>query len=86
MQIRIEDDGPGVPAAVQRQIFEPFFTMRESDGGTGLGLTSARTLVERAGGTLVLQTAQLGGAAFVVTLPLITAAAAGSGTGTTGPR
>ena len=86
LQIRIEDDGPGVPAAVQRQIFEPFFTMRESDGGTGLGLTSARTLVERAGGTLVLQTAQLGGAAFVVTLPLITAAAAGSGTGTTGPR
>ena len=74
LQIHVEDDGPGVPIAVQRQVFEPFFTMREGDGGTGLGLTSARTLVERAGGTLELRTSRLGGAAFVVTLPLIPAA------------
>jgi len=73
LQIYVEDDGPGVTPEVQSKIFEPFFTMREGDGGTGLGLTSARTLAQRVGGTLELQSSSLGGAAFVVALPLLVA-------------
>ena len=44
------DDGPGVPSAIQAQLFEPFFTTEST--GTGLGLYIARQLAEANGATL----------------------------------
>lgn len=70
--IRVSDDGPGVPPEVAARIFEPFYTTRAGSGGTGLGLSSARTLVERAGGALEVSTGPMGGACFSVMLPLMT--------------
>jgi two-component system C4-dicarboxylate transport sensor histidine kinase DctB len=73
--VTVNDDGPGVPAHVAARIFEPFFTMRGETGGTGLGLSSAQTLVERVGGTLCAGVSHMGGARFTVNLPLLNAGA-----------
>ncbi len=65
---RIEDDGPGIDAAIAGQVFEPFVTNRE--GGTGLGLSISRRIVEDHDGELRAGTSdELGGAAFELRLP-----------------
>jgi PAS domain S-box-containing protein len=66
-EIQVADDGPGIPAAVQAQIFEPLFTTKAS--GTGLGLTICRQLIERHGGSIVLAEGGCRGAALVIRLP-----------------
>jgi CheY-like chemotaxis protein len=67
-QIRIIDDGPGIPADLVDKVFEPFFTTRES--GTGLGLYLARATVEAHGGTLRLERANPGTVA-ILALPTL---------------
>jgi signal transduction histidine kinase len=70
--VDVADSGGGIPAGMDEQVFEPFFTTRRS-GGLGLGLTVARTLLKRQGGNLVLRregVAGFGGACFRLTLPL----------------
>jgi signal transduction histidine kinase len=57
-----------VPEADRERLFEPFFTSRRSEGGTGLGLPIARSLLAASGGTLELVESARG-AAFQVTLP-----------------
>lgn len=64
--VRVEDEGPGVPAAERERIFEPFFTTREK--GTGLGLPLARKIARAHGGELRLESS-LAGAAFTLELP-----------------
>ena len=67
-EIRVEDDGPGVPESERSRIFERGVT---TDGGSnGLGLHIVSTLVERSGGSIHVEDSDLGGAAFVVELPL----------------
>jgi signal transduction histidine kinase len=51
LELRVEDEGPGVPAELRERIFEPFFSTRADRPG-GLGLSISRRLVEQAGGTL----------------------------------
>ena len=69
LRIVVEDDGPGVPDADLRRVFEPFYTTRRAGGGTGLGLTIARSLLEAHGGAIALADRR-SGAAFELTLPL----------------
>jgi signal transduction histidine kinase len=77
-RITIADNGPGVPEGLRAKIFDPFFTTKDREG-TGLGLSISREIVRRHGGTLLVERdAALGGAAFVVTLPLRGYAAARS--------
>ena len=52
--IEIQDDGPGVPAALAGRVFEPFFSTKEVGEGTGLGLSIAMGIAEAHGGTLTL--------------------------------
>jgi len=67
----IEDDGPGVPDRFRLQVFDPFFTTKEPGQGTGLGLSiSYDIVVNRHGGSLVVGTSSMGGAAFTMGLPL----------------
>jgi signal transduction histidine kinase len=68
--ITVDDEGAGVPADRRAQIFDPYFTTKES--GTGLGLAIAKKIVLDHGGSLDLAAdpAPTGGARFVVTLPL----------------
>jgi len=66
--IRACDDGGGVPAADSERVFEPFHTGRREQGGSGLGLSIARSLLASCGGTIVNVPAE-GGACFEVDLP-----------------
>ena len=67
LRLIVSDDGPGVPAADRARLFEPFFTSRRAEGGTGLGLPIARSLLAACHGGIAL--AEGRGASFVVTLP-----------------
>lgn len=67
--IAVADDGPGIAAGDRARVFEPFFTTRRSDGGTGLGLPIVRSLLETAGGTVEMAEASVG-ACFVLRLPM----------------
>ncbi len=67
--VSVADDGPGILEADFERLFEPFFTTRRADGGTGLGLPIARSLIEVHGGTVVILPSAVG-ALLEVTLPL----------------
>jgi signal transduction histidine kinase len=67
VEVRVADEGVGLPEAMIGKIFDPFFTTKES--GTGLGLTIAHRLVEAHGGSLTARNRPGGGAEFVVVLP-----------------
>lgn len=64
LQLSVRDNGPGVPAGLERQIFLPFFSARE--GGQGIGLTVVRQLVHGMGGRVRHVRPLEGGAAFVM--------------------
>jgi two-component system sensor histidine kinase ChvG len=66
--LHVTDDGPGIAAADRERLFEPFFTSRRAQGGTGLGLPIARSLLAASGARIELADAGEG-AAFRVTLP-----------------
>lgn len=73
LEIRVTDNGPGVPHELARRIFEPFFTTKPPGMGTGLGLSVSYFIVsEHHGGTLRLERLRLPehGARFIVELPL----------------
>ncbi|WP_317056151.1 sensor histidine kinase [Roseovarius rhodophyticola] len=50
----VSDDGPGIAPGNRAHIFEPFFTTRRAEGGTGMGLAIVKTMIEVAGGEIVL--------------------------------
>jgi len=82
LHLTVEDDGPGIAAEQRAHIFEPFYTTKPLEQGTGLGLALALGAVKEHGGTLELAAAGLGGAAFDITLPAsLRRAAAGAGRG-----
>jgi two-component system NtrC family sensor kinase len=69
VRISIRDTGRGIPVALQRRIFEPYFTTKGSQKGTGLGLSISREIVEGLGGSLAFRSRPNAGTEFVVTLP-----------------
>jgi signal transduction histidine kinase len=66
--IAISDDGPGIPAGLHEQIFEPFFSSKEE--GSGLGLSIAKRIVEEHGGQIHVQSKEGVGVTFLIALPL----------------
>ena len=71
--VRIDDDGPGIPAELREEVFKPFQRLEASrsreTGGTGLGLTVARTIIRGHGGDIELKNRTEGGLRVEVTLP-----------------
>jgi PAS domain S-box-containing protein len=68
-EIEIRDTGPGIDRALRERVFEPFFTTKEAGQGTGLGLTVCRSIIDRHGGSIRVDSASGGGCRFVVTIP-----------------
>ncbi len=71
--IRVNDQGPGVPADQRERIFEPFYRLpgaSERDGGVGLGLALVKSIAERHAGSVRCEDKPSGGASFVVELPI----------------
>ncbi len=69
-EIRVCDNGPGIPAVIQEKIFEPFFTTKPTGTGTGLGLSLSYDIVTQGhGGRLTVESTEGDGATFVITLP-----------------
>lgn len=66
-RVIIADRGPGIPADVREKIFEPFFTTKHR--GTGLGLPTAKRVIERHHGTIAFECPPSGGTIVTVTLP-----------------
>lgn len=73
LQISIRDHGPGIPEAEVKRVFEPFYRLEGSrsrdTGGTGLGLTIAKSIAELHGGRLTLENRAAGGLDARLTLP-----------------
>jgi signal transduction histidine kinase len=68
--VDIVDDGPGIPAATLERIFDPFFTTKDVGAGTGLGLDTARRIVqERHRGSLSV-TSRPGETRFTARVPI----------------
>jgi signal transduction histidine kinase len=71
LELRISDDGTGIPEAIRNRVFEPFFTTKPVGRGTGQGLAIAyAVVVEKHGGTIALRSEVGVGTEFVVRLPL----------------
>ena len=71
VELNFYDDGKGMTEDVQRRAFDPFFTTRRSEGGTGLGLHIVYNLVTRPlGGRIMVSSAPWRGTTFRITLPL----------------
>ena len=78
VEIRVSDNGTGIPAAVQAKIFQPFFTTKPTGEGTGLGLSLSYDIIVKAhGGTLSVESREGEGTAFVIALPAASPPAAG---------
>ena len=74
--IEVEDDGPGIPDESRERIWDPFWTTKATEMGTGLGLTVVRDIISGHGGEIDVRPSVDGaarGALFVVRLPAICA-------------
>ena len=73
-EISVDDDGTGIPEAAREIVFDRFVRLDEgrarAEGGSGLGLAIVRGIVVSHGGSVVATTSELGGARFVVRLPV----------------
>jgi signal transduction histidine kinase len=67
--VRFHDDGPGMEADVQAQLFRPFFTTKGAGQGSGLGLSISRRIAEQHGGRLDVSSTPGAGSCFVLALP-----------------
>jgi signal transduction histidine kinase len=69
VEVKIADNGPGIPPEVLPRIWDPFFTTKDVGEGTGLGLSIVHELVERHGGSIDCATKIGEGTTFTVRLP-----------------
>ena len=71
IEIRVVDNGNGIPQRILDKIFQPFFTTKPTGQGTGLGLSLSYDIVKAHGGALKVETKEGEGSAFVISLPAV---------------
>jgi PAS domain S-box-containing protein len=69
VRFEVDDTGPGIQPEHRDRIWNPFFTTKPPGQGTGLGLSITRTIVEKHGGSIVVDSTPGRGARFIVTVP-----------------
>lgn len=72
VRLAVRDTGRGIDAETQARLFEPFFTTRAADGGTGLGLAVVRAIADEHRAKIEVRSAPGEGAAFVIRFPEVT--------------
>ncbi len=70
IEIKVEDNGNGIPQKVLEKIFQPFFTTKPTGQGTGLGLSLSYDIVKAHAGELKVKTKEAEGTEFIIQLPL----------------
>jgi len=69
IEIRVKDNGNGIPQKVLDKIFQPFFTTKPTGQGTGLGLSLSYDIVKAHGGEIKVETKEGAGSEFIISLP-----------------
>ncbi len=70
VRISIKDDGIGIPKENLKHIFEPFYTTKEEGKGTGLGLSISYGIIQKLGGTILVESKVNVGTTFIVEIPI----------------
>jgi two-component system NtrC family sensor kinase len=70
VEIKVADNGKGIPQKIVDKIFQPFFTTKPTGQGTGLGLSLAYDIVKAHGGDIRVETKEGEGSEFIVQLPI----------------
>jgi len=70
IEIKVADNGNGIPQKILDKIFQPFFTTKPTGQGTGLGLSLSYDIVKAHGGELKVETKEGEGSEFVILLPV----------------
>jgi len=70
IEIRVEDNGNGIPQKILDKIFQPFFTTKPTGQGTGLGLSLSYDIIKAHGGEIKVETKENEGSEFIIELPL----------------
>ena len=71
IEIRVNDNGNGIPQKILDKIFQPFFTTKPTGQGTGLGLSLAYDIIKAHGGEIKVETKESERSAFIIKLPII---------------
>ncbi|HYK47167.1 MAG TPA: two-component regulator propeller domain-containing protein, partial [Parafilimonas sp.] len=69
VEIRVADNGPGIPQSIADKIFQPFFTTKPTGQGTGLGLSLSYDIIKAHGGDIKVETKEGEGSEFIIELP-----------------
>jgi two-component system, NtrC family, sensor kinase len=70
VEVKVRDNGNGIPQKILDKIFQPFFTTKPTGQGTGLGLSLSYDIVKAHGGELNVDTKEGHGSEFIITLPV----------------
>jgi two-component system NtrC family sensor kinase len=70
IEIRVKDNGTGIPQKVLGKIYQPFFTTKPTGQGTGLGLSLSYDIIKAHGGEIKVETKEGEGAKFIILLPV----------------
>ena len=70
VEVRVADNGNGIPQKILDKIFQPFFTTKPTGQGTGLGLSLSYDIVKAHGGELKVETKEAEGSTFIILIPV----------------
>ena len=70
VEIKVKDNGNGVPQKILDKIFQPFFTTKPTGQGTGLGLSLSYDIIKAHGGEIKVETKEGDGTVFIILLSL----------------
>ncbi len=71
IEIRVKDNGIGIPQKILDKIFQPFFTNKPAGQGTGLGLSLSYDIIKAHGGEIKVESTDGEGSLFIIQIPIL---------------